>query len=352
MIKRWMILCLGLVTVLVTGGCSVLPGEERAYPVCLGLHLAGDMWQASVRISTYTSPGDYMTVTASGATLAEAMTMLDASAPIRLHYGQVRMVIFSRELAASGQLTGTLDKLSKLGTFRADAMLCATEDDISAVLDELTPVTGTRLSKYLEVLLDSRVEQGIVPDTTLGKYRTLESRQSLLLLPVALADGAEGAGGMDAVPEQMADSGMKLQLGGAWLVGQDGRLNGRLTIAEHQLLRLMQGQLHKGALTEGNFALTLLEASARAKLDKNAVRLDISLRYKHSEHSRDGVKEQIISRVSRVLEKLAAANCDALGIGRQAIMQAADWAAWQAMDWPAQYPALTWLVSVEATPAL
>ena len=157
---------------------------------------------------------------------------------------------------------------------------------------------------------------------------------------------------MDALPEDTAGEGMPLQIGGAWLVGQDGCVNGRLTAAEHQTLRLMQGKLHQGALTEGDFSLTLMESDARTRLDKNAVRLDISLRYKHSEYSRDGVREKLIQRVTGVIEKLAAANCDALGIGRQAMMYAPDWAAWQAMDWQHAYPALTWQVRVEATPAL
>ena len=176
-----------IVSCAVLGGCSMLPGEERAFPVCLGLHHAGGTWQACVRISTYTNPGEYMTVSADGSSLAEAMTLLDASAPIRLHYGQVRLVILSRELASSDQLTAVLDSLNKLGEFRADAMLCVTEDDLPSLMDEMKPSSGTRLSKFLEVLLDSRIGQGVIPDTTLGTYRRQGERQSLTLIPIALA---------------------------------------------------------------------------------------------------------------------------------------------------------------------
>lgn len=349
--KRMILLCLALCMVL--SGCAALPGEERAFAVCLGLHTSGDIWQASARISTYTKPGEYMTVTASGKSMAEAMTLLDATAPLHIHYGQVRLVLLSKELAASDELLPTLDRLNKLGEFRADAMLCVTEDDIPKVLDEMKPVTGTRLSKYIEVLLDSRIGQGSIPDTTLGAYRRMGERQSLTLIPIAMAEKAAAQTGMNAMPESMAVEGMKLQMGGAWLASQAGRVTGRLTVAEQQILRLMQGKLRKGALTLDDHTFTLLESFANVTYDEkeHAALLKIRLRYMHSDLSEDGVKERLTSAAANVIEKLAAANCDALGIGRQAMMHASDWAAWERMDWQTRYPALVWRVAVEAVSA-
>ena len=47
-----------------------------------------------------------------------------------------------------------------------------------------------------------------------------------------------------------------------------------------------------------------------------------------------------------VLRKLAAADCDALGVARQAIRYFPDMAAWHALDWPGLYPRLDWQVTV------
>ena len=334
------------------GGCSILPGEDRSFPVCLGLHTSGDTWQASVRISTYKSPGEYTTVTASGKSLAEAMTLLDASSPIRLHYGHVRLIVFSYELASSDRLAFAVESLARLGTFRADAALCATEDDIPALFDALTPASGTRLSKHITVLLESRIGLGVIPETTLGDWRRMGERQSPLLIAAAL--GKEGGStGMADFADEMNAGDAQVQFGGAYLVAQTGKVTGRLTMSEHQVLRLMQGRLDKGALAAGEHALTLLESSAKAELDanENAARLTVGMRYMHADQSEDGVRETVTEAVLQVIGKLAAANCDALGLGRQAIMQAADWAQWRQLAWPEKYPALTWHVAVDAVSA-
>lgn len=340
-----------LLCCMLLGGCSILPGEERAFPVCLGLHASGGTWQASVRISTYTSPGQYMTVTASGKSLAEAMTLLDASAPIRLHYGHVRLIVFSHELASSDQLKEAVDGLSRLGTFRTDAALCATQDDIPALFDKMNPATGTRLSKHIEVLLASRIGQGVMPDTTLGIWRSMGERQSPLLAAVALA-GDDASAGMASLADDMG-GGMKVQFGGAYLVSQAGKVTGSLTMAEHQILRLMQGNLDKGAITADDHALTLLESSAKAELDaaQNAVLLTIRMRYMHADLSEDDVRKTMTEAVSAVIGKLAAANCDALGLGRQTMMTASDWAQWRQLGWPEKYPSLTWRVAIDAVSA-
>ena len=288
-----------------------------------------------------------MTITAGGGSLAEAMTLLDATAPMRLHYGQVRLVIFSRELAESDALIQTLDSLNRLGEFRADALLCVTEDELPALMDEMKPATGTRLSKSIEVLTAARIAQGTIPETTIGAYRRQGTRQSLTMIAIALAEDDAGSTGMEILPQDMKSAGMKVQLAGAWLVSQAGKVAGRLNAYEHQLLRLMQNGLRKGALTTDNYSLTLLESTADAKLKENAVRLTIRLRYRHSNLSEDGVREQLTKDISGVINKMTAANCDALGLGRQAILHASDWTAWRDMNWPQTYPALIWEIVIE-----
>ena len=51
--------------------------------------------------------------------------------------------------------------------------------------------------------------------------------------------------------------------------------------------------------------------------------------------------------IAGVIGKLAAANCDALGLGRQAMLHASDWTAWRDMNWQQLYPALIWEIVIE-----
>lgn len=338
-----------MTALLLLGGCAVLPGEERAFAVCLGLDRSGDTWTASARLPTYTTPGKYITVAARGKSLAEAMTLLDAAAPIRVHYGQVRMVILTRELAAGDGFGEVMSALARLREFRTEGYLCVTEEKLADMMDALTPQSGTRLSKYMEVMAASRIGLGVAPDTRVGDVWRMGQRQSPLLADIALAPQQTGdAIGMEASAGALAATGMEIQLAGAWLLSLDGRVTGRLTAEETQLLRLLQGSLRKGALMLGGGSLTIVDASSRVSMQNNTVRCDVTLRYKDAQGlTPDGIREAIIQAGMQVKDKLAAARCDALGMGRRAMFRVSTWQAWQQLDWPGRYPQLPWQITVQ-----
>lgn len=336
-----LLLCLGLMS-----GCSLLPEEERAFAVCLGIDRAGETWSVSVRLPTYTNAGEYLTVTAQGKTMGEAMTLLDASAPIHVHYGQVRLVIFSRGLAQSDAFPMVLSDLSDISGFRMAAYAAVTEDPMAEVMEALTPETGTRLSKFLEVMLSSRVGLGTVPDARMGDILRGGARQSPLLADVALAAGDAAVPGLDAPAGQTAAGGLSLQIAGAWLMGLDGRVQGRLTAAEHQLLRLMQGKIKKGAISLGDSSVTVLDSSAQIHWTGGQASCAIRLHAKDAHLTDQELEAALTSDGQAVLAKLAAADCDALGLGRRQMMRCADWAAWQNQDWVHRYPTIPWQVTV------
>ena len=313
--------CLLLVVLLLTG-CAALPEEDRAFAVVLGMDREGDAWRTWARIPSYQQEGGYLTVSAQGGSLGEAMAQLEAAAPMALHFGQLRMMVFSRALAESGDFPGVMDVLASRNGVRRQAALAVTEHDMASLMDGLEPPTGTRLSKSLEAMMAVRREQGLIPDTTLSGLRRMGERQQPVLMGIALEDG--------------------MQLSGGWLLGADGRLQGSLTAADQQLLSLLSGIFRQGTLSLGEGTLTVTEADSRVRLMDGEAVCSVRLRYTSSSFSEEGAAQRLNDALSALTAKLAAARCDALGLGRQAMMGCADIEAWRRLDWQARYPALRW----------
>ena len=343
--KKLLILALAA---LLCASCTTLPAEERAFAVVLGVSESAGTWEVSARVPTYQSGGGYLTLTARGNSLGEALAVLDATAPMQMHLGQLRLVVFSQGLAESAAFPDTLGELAMRREFCLQAQICVTGDSVADLIDKLEPATGSRLSKSLDVLLETRVEQGVIPLAVLSDVLRRGERQCWIAVSVALEDEAGIARpGMDASAGAQSASGTgKVQFGGGWLIGQDGSAHGQLTAAEMQLLALMAGKLNRGTLSFNDGTLSVIDASSKVKLRGNTVACDISLRYGSSVMTEAGVQRAVSAACQEVLRKLAAADCDALGLGRQAIRYFPDMAAWHELNWQLLYPQLDWQVTV------
>ena len=314
--------CCLLLAMLLLTGCAALPEEDRAFAVVLGLDGQGDAWRAWARIPSYQQEGGYLTLSAQGRSLGEVMAQLEGAAPMVLHYGQLRMMVFSRELAESAGFPGVLDALASRNGVRNQAALAVTEDDMASLMDAMEPPTGTRLSKSLEGMMAARREQGVIPDATLAGLRRMGERQQPVLMGVMMEDG--------------------MQLSGGWLFDADGRLRDSLSAAEQQLLSLLSGSFHRGTLSLGEGTLTVTEADSRVRLVGGEAVCSVRLRYTSSSFSEEGASQRLDAALSALTAKLAAAHCDALGLGRQAIMGCGNLEAWHSLGWQARYPALRW----------
>ena len=336
------------ITLLLCASCTALPAEERSFAVALGVSENTGAWEVCARVPTYQSGGGYLTLEARGNSLSEALAVLDATAPMQMHLGQLRLVVFSQGLAESSAFPGVLAELAMRREFRVQAQVCVTADPVRDLIDKLEPATGSRLSKSLDVLMETRIEQGVIPQAELSEVLRRGERQSWVAIHVALEDTASVARpGMDAAAGAQAASGTgKVQFGGGWLIGQDGSANGQLTASETQLLGLMAGTLQKGTISLREGTVPLISASSRVKLHGNTAACDVTLRYGAAGMTEAGVQQAVAEACRAVLGKLAAANCDALGLGRQAIRYFPDMAAWHELDWPILYPQLDWQVTV------
>lgn len=143
-------LCLLLICLFCTG-CSALPPEERAFCVVLLVDGGAQECTVRVRIPTYQQNGGYQTLSATGATLTDALRTLESAAPMRLHWGQLRLIVLSRAWAAEIPIVRTLSDLSGVENLRLHASVAVTEEDTTALAEKLVPENGTRLSKSIDV---------------------------------------------------------------------------------------------------------------------------------------------------------------------------------------------------------
>jgi len=351
---RGRLLALLMMVVLTATGCGRLPAEERSFAVALGISASAGVWEVTARIPSYQQEGGYVTLAARGASLGEAMALLNAAAPMRLHYGQLRMIVFSRELAESPDFPGVLHALAARPDVRLQASLCVTEDNMTDLMDSLEPQTGTRLSKSIETLLETRLNLGVVPDATLSNLRRMGERQGAVLISVALEkEPANTVPGMDAPAGVQAAKGAgETQFAGGWMIGKDGMVRGQLTALDQQLLALMEGNLRKGMLALPEGAVMLLDASSRIKFQEGQGVCEVRIRYSAADLLKDEMERSLSDALSGVTDKLAAAGCDALGIGRRVIASCATIKEWHDLRWKERYPALQWKITVEAVPAV
>ena len=319
-----------LLMCLLLTGCAALPAEERSFAVALGVAGGTGAWRVYARIPTYRTGGGYTTVSGEGDTLPHALAALDAAAPMQLHLGQLRLLVFSADTARSADFPAALATLSERHDLRADASLAITEDGLGALMDALKPATGARLSKSLDVLMETRLEQGTVPRAALADVIRMGDRQQPVLMNIAL-DGAE------------------IALSGGWPIGSDGSAAWMLTPEEMQLLSLMQGRLRRGVLSLAEGTVRLTDVSADVELsvptmETASVRLILGI-------SASPLTEEALSQASAtaclgLLGRLSAVGCDALGLGRQAIACARSMEDWHELDWPQRYREIVWTVSV------
>lgn len=327
-------LCL-LLCLLGCTACSALPAEERSFAVALGISGGDGAWTVYARIPTYQSGGGYATVTGEGGTIRHALAALDAAVPMQLHLGQARLLVFAADTARTDSFREALLALAERPDLRAEASLAVTEADLSALMAALKPTAGQRLSKALDVLMQARIEEGTALSATAAETLLLGERQQGALMNVTLREGA-------------------VSIAGAWPVSAEGRVTQPLPPEDTQLLALMLGRLTAGTLTLTEGTLRLTDASAETELSlptmqEAAVRL--RLRVNASPLTEEAVSQAVATACLGLLGRLSAMGCDALGLGRQAVVHASDMAEWRAMDWPALYRNMAWSVSVGVTGA-
>lgn len=332
--KRLLLWFLCLALVLCTG-CTALPAEERSFAVVLGVDRSAEGWTACARIPTYQSDGGYATVQGNGQTLDAALSALEAASPMQLQLGQMRMLVFTQVLAQSPDFPGALETLSGRHDVRLEAAVAVTDAPLSALMDALSPSTGSRLSKTLDVLMEMRIQQGTALPSGLADVIRMGERQSPVLMHLTL-------------------EGESIALSGGWLVNQSGLVTTLLTPQEVQLLSLMLGRMRSGSLSLPQGAVRLTSSRAETALslmDSPQGTVKLTLRCLSMPLTAEALAEEMADECQQLLARLSSMNCDALGLARQAVVQMNTMADWHALDWPTLYSQMNWTVEVTVSGA-
>ncbi len=321
MIRR--ILVLGLSALLLTG-CGPLPAEEHAFAVVLAVDVQDSLWRMSVRMPSYVASGKYMTCTGEGETIQQAAAALAADAPMPLDLGQLRLTVVTERLAASPMMPEALAWLEAREDLRLQAVLCVTQGDMDALMEASNPTTGSRLSKSLQVALESGAGQGIIPLCTLSEALRLGKRQTPLFPLV------------EATPD-----GKSLRFSGGWAQG--------MVFSEEdcRCLMLLTGAWKKGTFPLGEGEITLLDASVRPQISQNTAVLKGNVTAATRGVSPEEAQEMLIEKITRLMMDTSASGLDVLGLKRQAIREALTAAKWQEDKWQERLRSLNWQVELD-----
>ncbi len=322
-------LCLLL---LLCTGCTALPAEERAFAVVLHVERPGDAWRTHARVPAYRPGGEYLTVTGEGATLSAALAAMDAAAPMHLHLSQLRLLTVDAALAASGDLSALLHELSDRADMRPQCAVALTEAPADRLMEAWKPAAGERLSKAIDVLLETRIAQGAVLSATLADIIRMGERQSPVLLSLTLKDGAPA-------------------LSGGYPFSADMRPAAPLADEETALLSLLLGQSKTLRLNLADGSAEVRDASVKLRLspDMTSATVELTLRTTASAFTPEGLEARLAESCLALLSRLSAGGCDVLGLGRKAIVHTRDMAGWHDLDWPQRLRNIQWRVSVRCT---
>lgn len=308
---------------------TALPKEERAFAVALCVEKA-EQWRVHARIPTYESGGGYRTITGEGTTLENALTALASAAPMHLHLSQLRLLVFSSALADSDALSEALAVLSARADMRLQCAVVMTDVPGREIADALKPTAGARLSKSIDVLLETHAEQGNFLPLTLAELLCMGQRQTPVLMHAVLTEQA-------------------LAFWGGYALTAELRHGVHLEEADVRLLAFLGEQTREMQLTLPGLHARVREVRVRCEMSQalDAVQVHASLRVV-SAPDESAWLNALADACANLLTRLSAAGCDVLGMGRKAILRAEDMAAWHALDWPGCLRRLTWRITVDA----
>lgn len=309
-------------------GCTALPAEEKAFAVALCAEKQADTWHVYGRIPKYQTGGGYLTVSGEGDSPAAALADMEEAAPMRVHLSQLRLLVLDEGLAENGGIREMLHALAERPDWQPRGAVALTNAPAEAVSEALKPAAGARLSKAMDVLLETRIEQGRILPAWLGEILRMGERQSPVLMALTLED-------------------KEISLSGGIALTDDWRVAARLDGDQTVLLSLLLRTAKQLQLNVSGSTVRIRDAAVNVRLqeDLHAARVEVTLRMNGA--PKDAALEQhIADACADLLSALSAAGCDVLGLGRKAILGTENLTGWHRLDWPSKLRMMQWTVAV------
>lgn len=351
--------------------------EEYLFPIMLGLDAAGDgqiLLTVKALAGNQESPGaedaeeqggntGYITLSATGHDYMQALLLLNATTPRTLNLSQLSEVIVSQTLARSQAFAPLLDDLLRYYQANGNATLLICAGRAEDVIQKQQAYVGTRISRYLEILLSQYQEKGMIPHSTLlSVTRTLRDGASSPAAVYIAVNDYDAV--MPAPPEEplnVLPGHLNHQspnpveyLGGA--VFSNGQMAGALTGAQVQMLRMLTDDYDsmQYSVDEAEYVLRRIRPTCKkvipreggdvlyARLCLQAYEMDGS-----PVAQREALADGIAQDARALLQTLQSLGSDAAGFGRTQIVRHLTMEGWEAENWLSRYPACDVQVDVQ-----
>lgn len=305
----------------------------------------------------------YMQLEATGASFADAVSLLNATTPRRLNFSQVRETVIGEAAARQRDFSHLLTQIDALPRFRCSSAVIVCRGSALKFMENQKPVVGMRLSRYAENTLANYAGKGFTPATDLcAGRRDLDGgfRDPLFILgAVNDFSGGEQPTGDNSLSGLAGDlprrSVEAVEMYGAAATDGDA-VCGYLTGYEMALVHLIEG--HVEALTvevEGVPLQITAEAPAALSVNLSAspVILRASLRCQARHAPGAAVDERAVEAllegdIRALIARLQGLGCDGIGFGRTAVTQFFTVRQWEAFGWREKYAAAQAQVTVRA----
>ena len=150
--------------------------------VSMGVDVAGDGVTVTIKVPSYAASAQsggeeggegsasqtYLTISASGADWAQAMTALSAATPRSLHFSQLREVVVGMDSLQHARLPDLLACIDRLQSARTQAMLVMCPGKAQEFITRQQPFIGKRLSKHIDAALKTYESIGVIPSSPLA----------------------------------------------------------------------------------------------------------------------------------------------------------------------------------------
>ena len=298
-------------------------------------------------------PG-YVTLSATADSCLGALNLLSATTPRSVDLSQLREIVLSETLARTDAALTVLRQIHALYEANGEAIVVVTPDDAGDFIRRQYAMFGIRLSQYLEVLFDHFAQLGTIPAgaqlrRVIGGMESSTSDAAAVYAAGNAFDATlllRGESETDRLPGHLPRSSPARNeyLGSAIFSG--ARMVGTLTGDETAILRMVSGQaLNTSIAMDDALYQISVHSRIRRRIDWEGgaptLCVSISIRMALSAGVQNSTAAELASRLEadaqKLLQKLQAAGCDAVGFGRMAVRRYADIPAWEASGWAQAY---------------
>jgi len=360
--KRIGKLILLALSVSVLNGCTMKNIEAQAYAVSMGMDLTENgQISVSVQVPALSQSGggggesgggsegdEYTFSQAEGDTLTAALEMLNAGVPRELNLTGVKTVVVSETLAKSERFMEVLEEMALAYRVYGAAEMVVCIGEAGEFIQNQKPVIGLRLSESMAVALSHYQEYGYVPSAKAADMFYIS--RSYYGDPVAILAAGGGIAaqeegqGADSYADTLPDTGQKQNRYFGTALFSEGKMTGRLTGIQTQLLSMLLGNIDYFSWIVEKIPVRINVSGApdiRVDLSGAVPVIDVKLTFNMME-SAGGLKPEMLkNEIQRRLNELTAycqqCRSDPFRYAEIAARQFSTVQDWLAYDWKRRF---------------